>query len=60
MSVKAMKSGAIEFLTKPFRQQDLLGAVHRSLTRVRILRERERELEELEFAVKDSAFASVR
>jgi len=55
-----MKSGAIEFLTKPFRQQDLLGAVHRSLTRVRILRERERELEELEFAVKDSAFASVR
>jgi FixJ family two-component response regulator len=32
MSVKAMKSGAIEFLTKPFRQQDLLDAVHRSLT----------------------------
>jgi FixJ family two-component response regulator len=47
MSVKAMKSGAFEFLTKPFRQQDLLDAVQRSLTRARILREKERELEEL-------------
>src|ERR1700739_2035110 len=47
MSVKAMKSGAIEFLTKPFRQQDLLDAVQRSLTRARIRREKERELEEL-------------
>ena len=47
MSVKAMKSGAIEFLTKPFRQQDLLDAVQRSLSRARILREKERELEEL-------------
>ena len=47
MSVKAMKSGAIEFLTKPFRQQDLLDAVQRSLARSRILREKERELEEL-------------
>jgi FixJ family two-component response regulator len=47
MSVKAMKSGAIEFLTKPFRQQDLLDAVQRSLTRARIVRERERELTEL-------------
>lgn len=47
MSVKAMKSGAIEFLTKPFRQQDLLDAVQRSLARARILREKERELEAL-------------
>jgi FixJ family two-component response regulator len=47
MSVKAMKSGAVEFLTKPFRQQDLLDAVQRSLTRSRILREKERELTEL-------------
>lgn len=47
MSVKAMKSGAIEFLTKPFRQQDLLDAVQRSLARARILREKERELGEL-------------
>ncbi|HXM66159.1 MAG TPA: response regulator [Candidatus Acidoferrum sp.] len=44
MSVKAMKSGAVEFLTKPFRHQDLLDAVQRSLTRARILREKEREL----------------
>jgi FixJ family two-component response regulator len=47
MSVKAMKSGAVEFLTKPFRQQDLLDAVQRSLTRARSLREKERELTEL-------------
>jgi FixJ family two-component response regulator len=31
MSVTAMKAGAIEFLTKPFREQDLLDAVHRGL-----------------------------
>lgn len=31
MSVSAMKAGAIEFLTKPFRQQDLLDAVHRGI-----------------------------
>ena len=47
MSVEAMKSGAVEFLTKPFRQQDLLDAVQRSLTGSRILREKERELTEL-------------
>lgn len=47
MSVKAMKSGAIEFLTKPFRQQDLLDAVQRSLARARVLREKEREFDEL-------------
>ena len=48
MSVKAMKSGAVEFLTKPFRQQDLLDAVQRSLTRARVLREKERELTDLQ------------
>jgi FixJ family two-component response regulator len=47
MSVKAMKSGAVEFLTKPFRQQDLLDAVQRSLTRDRLVRERQRETAEL-------------
>src|ERR1700681_3518178 len=47
MSVKAMKSGAVEFLTKPFRQQDLLDAVQRSLTRDRIIREKQRDLAEL-------------
>jgi FixJ family two-component response regulator len=47
MSVKAMKSGAIEFLTKPFRHQDLLDAVQRSLTRDRIVREKQRDIAEL-------------
>jgi FixJ family two-component response regulator len=47
MSVKAMKSGAVEFLTKPFRPQDLLDAVQRSLSRARSLRDKERELAEL-------------
>jgi FixJ family two-component response regulator len=47
MSVKAMKSGAVEFLTKPFRQQDLLDAVQRSLARDRIVREKQRDIAEL-------------
>ena len=47
MSVKAMKSGAVEFLTKPFRHQDLLDAVQRSLAQARLLREKGRELAEL-------------
>ena len=47
MSVRAMKSGAVEFLTKPFRQQDLLDAVHRSLARDRIVREKQRDTAEL-------------
>ena len=47
MSVKAMKSGAAEFLIKPFRHQDLLDAVQRSLGRDRILREKRREIAEL-------------
>src|SRR5258705_5974414 len=40
---RSMKSGAVEFLTKPFRQQDLLDAVQRSLTRDRIVREKRSE-----------------
>src|SRR3984885_4158503 len=47
MSVKAMKSGAVEFLTKPFRHQDLLDAVQRSLTRDRIDRGKQRDTAEL-------------
>jgi FixJ family two-component response regulator len=47
MSVKAMKSGAVEFLTKPFRHQDLLDAVQRSLTRDRVVREKQRDTAEL-------------
>jgi FixJ family two-component response regulator len=38
MSVAAMKAGAIEFLTKPFRDQDLLDAVHRALELDRVRR----------------------
>jgi FixJ family two-component response regulator len=33
MSVRALKSGAVEFLTKPFRDQDLLDAIHLALQR---------------------------
>ena len=42
MSVQAMKGGAIEFLTKPFRPQDLLDAVETGLARDRIRQESER------------------
>jgi len=47
MTVRAMKSGAAEFLTKPFRDQDLIDAVQRSLQRDRLAREKRRELMEL-------------
>src|SRR5271155_554851 len=47
MTVKAMKSGAVEFLTKPFRDQDLLDAIHQALDRDRVMREQQRELGEL-------------
>src|SRR5579859_7846586 len=47
MTVKAMKSGAVEFLTKPFRDQDLLDAIHQALDRDREMRLQERELGEL-------------
>jgi FixJ family two-component response regulator len=48
MTVKAMKSGAVEFLTKPFRDQDLLDAIHQALERDRLLRQQQRELGELQ------------
>ena len=44
MTVKAMKSGAVEFLTKPFRDQDLLDAIHQALDRDRIARQQQSEL----------------
>jgi FixJ family two-component response regulator len=44
MSVRAMKAGAIDFLTKPFRDQDLLDAVNQALERDRKRRIDEREL----------------
>jgi FixJ family two-component response regulator len=48
MTVKAMKSGAVEFLTKPFRDQDLLDVIHRALTRDRAVREKQKQLVELQ------------
>ena len=47
MSVQAMKGGAIEFLTKPFRDQDLLDAIQVGLARDRAWREEERSLSDL-------------
>jgi FixJ family two-component response regulator len=38
MTVKAMKSGAVEFLTKPFEDRDLLNAIHQALDRDRVRR----------------------
>jgi len=45
MTVQAMKGGAIEFLTKPFREQDLLDAVEAGLARDRARREGEKALD---------------
>jgi FixJ family two-component response regulator len=47
IAVRAMKSGAVEFLTKPFREQELLDAVERSIGRDRKLREGRRNLADL-------------
>jgi FixJ family two-component response regulator len=47
MTVQAMKGGAIEFLTKPFRDQDLLDAIDTGLARDRARRENEKALDAL-------------
>lgn len=47
MSLQAMKGGAVEFLTKPFRDQDLLDAVQLALAQDRAWREEEQVLAEL-------------
>jgi FixJ family two-component response regulator len=47
MTVRAMKAGAIEFLTKPFRDQELLDAIEAGLARDRARRESEKTLDEL-------------
>ncbi|MEY2412194.1 MAG: hypothetical protein QOD84_800 [Acidobacteriaceae bacterium] len=47
MTVKAMKSGAVEFLTKPFRDQDLLDAIHQALDRDGVARQEQSGLVEL-------------
>ena len=46
MTVRAMKAGAVEFLTKPFRDQDLLDAIQQALERDRTAREQRMETEE--------------
>ena len=48
MSVRALKSGAVEFLTKPFRDQDLLDAIQQALQRDSAARAQQTEIHELE------------
>jgi FixJ family two-component response regulator len=48
MSVRALKSGAVEFLTKPFRDQDLLDAIHQALQRDRTAQEQQAEIHDLQ------------
>jgi len=47
MSVRAIKAGAVEFLTKPFRDQDLLDAIQQAVTRDRDSRHEQREMTKL-------------
>jgi len=47
MSVRAMKAGAVDFLTKPYRDQDVLGAIHLALERDRVQRGRDAEVNDL-------------
>jgi len=46
-SVRAMKAGAVEFLTKPFRDRDLLDAIHQAIKRDRIVRGQRAQIAEL-------------
>jgi FixJ family two-component response regulator len=48
MTVQAMKSGAVEFLTKPFRDQDLLDAIQQALGRENETRRQQHEIQELQ------------
>lgn len=47
MTVKAIKSGAVEFLTKPFRDQDLLDAIQQALERGAAVRQQQNEIAHL-------------
>jgi FixJ family two-component response regulator len=47
MSVRAMKAGAVDFLTKPYRDQDVLDAIHVGLERDRVRRAHESEIDDL-------------
>jgi FixJ family two-component response regulator len=48
MSVRALKSGAVEFLTKPFRDQDLLDAIQQAIQRDRAAREQLADINDLQ------------
>ena len=52
MSVRAMKAGAIDFLQKPFEEQDLLDAIHRAITRQRERKSKKDEADELQQRLK--------
>ena len=52
MSVRAMKAGALDFLQKPFDEQDLLEAVYRAIDRCRQAREERQEVEILQARVR--------
>ena len=46
MTVRAMRAGAVEFLSKPFRDQDLLDAIHQAIERDRTVRQQRGEIAE--------------
>jgi len=48
MSVRALKAGAVEFLTKPFRDQDLLDAINQALERDRLFRSQQADQADLQ------------
>jgi len=48
MSVRAMKAGAVEFLTKPFRDQELLDAIAVALQQDRVRREQDKQVLDLQ------------
>jgi RNA polymerase sigma factor (sigma-70 family) len=52
MSVRAMKAGAVDFLQKPFEEQDLLDAINRAITRQRERKSKKDETDELQQRVK--------
>ena len=60
MSVRAMKAGAVEFLTKPLRDQDLLDAIHAALRRDRSRPEEERKAADLRRRHESLRLASAR